>query len=49
MKQSFVFRVEGQDVEYRVSFHANPGESIKVFYVVDQQRRILVKGIAQVD
>ncbi|AME28592.1 hypothetical protein AXG89_32890 (plasmid) [Burkholderia sp. PAMC 26561] len=49
MKQSFVFRVEGLDVEYPASFHANPGESIKVFYVVDQQGRILVKGIAQVD
>jgi hypothetical protein len=49
MKQTVVFRVEGQELEYPAKFHANPGEAINVFYVVDRQGRIFVKGITQTE
>jgi hypothetical protein len=49
MKQSFVFHIEGRSVEFPATFHANPGEAIKVFYVVDPKGRIFIKGLAQAD
>ena len=45
MKEVFVLRVDGQEVEFPASFRAVPGEYVAVNYVVDLKGRVLISGI----
>lgn len=40
--EKFVFRVQGQEVEYPAPFHAFPGESVKVDYTIGASGQIYV-------
>jgi len=45
MKELFVLRVEGQEVEFPATFRAVPGEYVAVSYVVDLKGRVLISSI----
>jgi hypothetical protein len=45
MKEAFVLRVDGQEVEFPASFRAVPGEYVAVNYVVDLKGHVLISSI----
>ena len=45
MREAFVLRVEGQEVEFPASFRAVPDEYVAVNYVVDFKGRVLISGV----
>ncbi|MFM0015885.1 hypothetical protein PQR46_44625 [Paraburkholderia sediminicola] len=45
MREAFVLRVEGQEVEFPASFRGVPGEYVAVNYSVDFKGRVLISSI----
>lgn len=45
--EKFVFRVQGQEVEYPAPFHAEQGEPVKVDYTIGASGKIYVWNIAR--
>ena len=40
--EKFVFRIQGQEIEYPAPFHAVPGEPVKVDYTVGASGKVYV-------
>lgn len=46
MHKAFVLRIEGQDVVYRATFNAAPGDYVAVQYIVDFRGQVLVSAVS---